>query len=413
MLSLAAKVAYEEGEQRRKWRNRASLYLGQVATKCYIPSGVSATNKTATSRSHHVARDDIAALQIELPNWYWARSGTGPETNGGGNVTVTASIEYPAGVFTQVKWSGATSKVIASGASALSDMIAVTIPNGASFWVRTFVNAVTAIVFCEGNTGFARRDLANGEAYEYSASTTTDKTMGGTVNDVGAASTPIYVPTAIIAYTRRPSFLLIGNSRDWGFTDTHDGSGDLGDICRSLGPSYGYINAGCAGDTFSAFIAGSTQRQALKQYVSHVIIGDAINALRSNGQNKSAATVLTELQSILAFFSDKRRITTTLGGPRSTSSDSWAALNGVNQTADANNAEAAAYNNAIRAGVANSDAYFEIMDQVENVRGQGKWWTTGVAQATTTDGLHSTQLGYLRIKNSGAVDPALLSRVGL
>lgn len=392
---------------------RASIYWGQVATKCYIPSAVSTINKTATSRSHHIARDDISALKIELPNWYWARGTTGPETNGGGNITVTASIEYPAGTFTQVLFSGSSSKVIASGASALSDAVSVSIPNGASFWVRTFVNAVTAIVFCEGNTGFARRDLGNGEAYEYAASGVTDKTMGGTITDAGAASSPIYVPSAIIAQTSNPSVLIIGDSRDWGFTDTLDTSGDLGDLARGLGPSFGYINAACAGDTFSALIAAGTKRQALKQYVSHVVVGDAINSLRSggSGQNKTAATVLTELQSVLGMFSDKRCLTTTCGGPNSTSSDNFATT--ANQAPNTNSAQITAYNDAIRAGVANSAGYFEIADQVESARNSGKWWVTGVANATTTEGLHSTQAGYLRIKNSGAINAALVTRFGL
>lgn len=398
---------------RRRGAPPPSLYWGQVATKCYIPSGVSTTNKVARTRSHHVMRENVTALKLEFANWYWARSTVGPETNGGGNFTITASIEYPAGTFTQVTWAGATSKVIASGASALSDAINVTIPKGASFWVRTFVTAVTAIVFCEGNSGFQRRDLANGEAYQYAASGLTDTTMGGTITDNGAATAPIYVPTAIIGQTRQPSVLIIGDSRDWGFTDTLDSSGDLGDIARSLGPSYGYINAACAGDTFSAFIAAGAKRTALKQYVSHVVIGDAINALRSggSGQNKTAATVLGELQTMLGLFSDKRRLVSTLGGPNPTSSDAFVTT--ANQSPNGNQAQMAAYNDAIRAGVANNDGYFEIADQVESARNSGKWWVNGVANGTTSDGLHSTQASYLRIKNSGAVNPAMLSRAGL
>jgi len=390
-----------------------SLYQGQVATKSRTPTALSTTNKTATSRSHHIARDNITSLKIELPNWYWARSTVGPETNGGGNITYTASIEYPAATFTQVLFTGATSKVVASGASVLSDSVSVSIPSGASFWVRTFANAVTAIVFTDSNSGFAQRDLGNGEAYEYSASTTTDKTMGGTVNDVGAAAAPIFCPTAIVAQTRNPSVLIIGDSRDWGFTDTLDSSGDLGDLARGLGPSFGYINAGCAGDTLSAFNAGSTKRAALQQYCSHVVIGDVINALRASpGQAKTAAAVLIELQTALGLFSTKRCLTTTTGGPgTATSSDNFATT--ANQSVNGNAAAVSAYNDAIRAGVANSLGYFEIADQVESARNSGKWWVTGVANATTTDGLHSTQLGYLRIKNNGAVNTALISRAGL
>lgn len=391
----------------------ASLYLGNVATKVQIPSSRSTTNKQACSRSHHIARDDITELKIELANWYWTRGGTLTETNGGGNITYTASIEYPAGTFTQVKWSGVASKLVASGASALSDYVAVNIPNGASFWVRTYAVAVSAIVFTDSVSGFPRRDLANGEAYEYSVGSTTDKTMGGTINDVGAATAPLFVPTAIVAMTRKPSVLILGDSRDWGFSDVLDSSGDLGDIARSIGPAYGYINAGCAGDTLSGFITAHAKRVALATYCSHVIFGDAINALRSggSGQNKSAATVLGELQTILGYFPTKRCFTTTCGGPSTTSTDSWATT--TNQTVNANSAQIIAYNDAIRAVVANCIGYFEIADQVESSRNSGKWWVTGVALATTADGLHGTQASYLRIKNNGAIDTSLISRAGL
>lgn len=417
MLSLQRKAAYDESDGLRAKsiasRIEGSVYTGQVATRCRIPCNLSATNKQANARTAHIATEKLSTLQVELANWYWARSTVGPETNGGGNITYTASIEYPAGVFKQVLFSGSASAVVASGASVLSDSVGVDIPKGARFWVRTFAVAVTAIVFTDSNTGFPQRDLSNGEAYEYAVSGLTDKTMGGTVNDVGAASAPIFSPTAIVAPTKRPSVLILGDSRDWGFTDIPEDDGDLGDLARSIGKKFGYINAGCAGDTLSAFIAGHTKRAALQQYVSHVVFGDPINALRSggSGQNKTAATVLGELQTILGYFPTKQCITTTPGGPNSTSTDNWATL--ANQTVNANQAQIAAYCAAIRAGVANSIGYWDLMYAVESSRDSGKWWVNGTAQATTTDGLHSTQLGYKRIRDLGVVDLSLISRAGL
>lgn len=390
-----------------------SLYLGVVATKCRIPCNRSTTNKQANARTHHIARDNISALKIVLPNWYWTRGGTLTEAAGGGNITYSASVEYPAGTFTQIKWAGATSLVVASNASGTSDFVNVSIPVGASFWIRSFANAATAIVFTDGNTGFPQRDLANGEAYNYAASGLSDLTMGGTITDVGAASAPICVPLAILAQTRRPSVLIVGDSRDWGFNDTLDASGDLGDIARSVGRSLGYINAGCAGDTFSGFITSHANRAALGAYVSHVVVGDAINCLRAggSGQNQSSATTLGQLQTILGYFSANRRFTSTCGGPNTTTTDNWATT--ANQTVNANNAAIIAYNNAIRAGVANSNGYFEVADQVESARDSGKWFVTGVALESTADGLHTNQIGYLRIKNSNVVNPERFSRAGL
>lgn len=393
-----------------------SLYLGQVATNSRMPTNRSTTNKQANSRTHHIARDDITSLKIELPNWYWVRSTAGPETNGGGNITYSAAVEYPAETFTQILFSGATSAVVSSGNSVLSDYCDVSIPSGASFWIRTYASAVTAIVFSEGNASpyTAQRDNGNGEAYAYAASGVSNLTMGGTItSNITGLSDPVFCPTAIVAMTRKPSVLIIGNSREWGFNDTFDASGDQGDIARSIGASYGYINMGSAGDFCSAFITAHTKRAALQQYVSHVIIGDVINALRAggSGQNKSAVTVLGEVQTILGYFSTKRCYTTTCGGPSTTSTDNWATT--ANQTVNANNAEYTAYNDAIRAGVENCVGYFEIADQVESASNSGKWWVTGVAQATTLEGLHGIQASYLRIKNSGAIDTALINRTGL
>lgn len=389
-----------------------SIYTGQIATKSRIPCNRSTGNKQANARSHHIARDNISRLKIELPNWYWVRSTQGPETNGGGNITYSAAVEYPADTFTQILFSASATTVVASGSSILSDWCDVAIPRGAAFWIRTFANAVTAIVFNDSNSGYPQIDLANGEAYNYAASGLSDLTMGGTITDIGAASAPILSPTAIVAETRIPSVLILGDSREWGFTDLHDGSGDLGNLARSIGVAYGYINAGCAGDTLSAFITTHTKRAALQSYVSHVVFGDAVNALRAggSGQNKSAATVLGEIQTILGYFPTKRCLTATTY-PQTTSSDSWATT--ANQTLDANQAALVTYNDAIRAGVANSVGFFDVSDQIESARNSGKYRVNGAANAYTTDGLHTTQLGYLAIKNSGTVDVNKISRAGL
>ncbi|PBB68134.1 hypothetical protein CK228_13575 [Mesorhizobium sp. WSM4312] len=394
----------------------ASLYMGQVATRCRIPTNSSTTNKQANSRTYHIARDDITSLKIELPAWYWYRTSTKLETNVTGSITYTASIEYPAGTFTQVKFGGANSG-IATGSAApagtplLSDWVNVNIPNGAGFWVRTFANATHAIVFADASAGtnFWTCDFANGEAYEYAASGVTDKTMGGTlVPNKTTNDAAIFHPTAIVGMTRKASVLLIGDSRVAGFGDFFNAAGDTGELARSIGPSLAYINAGSAGDTLSEFIASSTQRKALQQYCSHVVVQTAINALRSGtGQNKTAATVLAEQQTILGYFAGKGRFTTTTE-PCTTSNDSWASPTG--QTLNTNVAQITAYNDAIRAGVAGSLGYFEIADVSETARNSGKWKSDGTASKWTADGLHASPFGYASIQSSGAVDPSRFTR---
>jgi hypothetical protein len=389
----------------------ASLYLGQVATKCRIPTNLSTTNKQANSRTYHIARDDITSLKIELPAWYWYRTSTKTEIGVTGNISYKAAIEYPAGVFTQVLFAGATSGLATGTVPLLSDWVNVNIPNGAGFWVRTYAVATHSIVFSDATSGsnFWTCDFANGEAYEYAASGITDKTMGGTLTPNKTTNdAAIFHPSAIVANTRKPSVLLIGDSRVAGFGDFFNAAGDSGELARSLGPAMGYINAGSAGDSLSEFIASSTRRQALQQYCSHVVVQTAINALRSGtGQNKTAAAVLAEQQTILGYFASKVRFTSTTS-PSSTSSDLWATATG--QTLNSNAAQIAAYNDAIRAGVAGSSGYFEIADVIETARNSGKWKFDGTASKWTADGLHASPFGYASIQSSGAVDPTRFVR---
>jgi hypothetical protein len=393
--------------------NVGTPYLGQVATNSRLPTNRSTTNKQANARTSHIARDAITSLQIELGNWYWVRSTAGPETAGGGNQTWSAAVEYPEGVIAgQFLWTGATTRVIASGSQALSDAVAVNIPKGARFWLRTFVNAVTAITFSEGNTGFKQIDLANGEAYSYAASGLSDLTMGGTITDVGAVSGPIYVPQAIVAQTKRPSFLFIGDSRTWGFTDNYSGNSvGLGELARYIGERFGYINMGSAGDTYSAFNAANTHRSGLKQYVSHVVIAGGINSLRSggSGQNKSAATVLGELQTTIGLFTDVEKVITCTVAPNT--SGAWTLVDGSDQTLNANAAAIQTYNEAIRAGVANSDGFFEIAAPISHATVAQKWLADGSVATFTTEGLHEKQAGYELLANTPASFPdAALAR---
>lgn len=394
-----------------------SLYQGVVATKCTIPTNSSTTNRFGNSRSHHVARDIISALRIELPNWYWYRAGTiggtQVETNGTGTVTYRASVEYPEGVFTQILWGGVADVVCAAGASVLSDMTAVAIPAGAAFWIRIHLAATSRMVFVDGIASPVTRvvDPGAGDAFEYGSTAQPDKTMGGTITATSVAdAAPILRPTAIVGMTRKPSILLIGDSKCWGFGDTPSAGSDAGEIARGLGPLFGYINAASAGDFLSAYIAANAKRTALKQHVSHVVVQTAINALRQggSGQNKTAATVLAEQQTILGLFSDKRRLTVTTA-PQSASSDGWATV--ASQTVNANSAQIVAFSDAIRVGVAGSLGYFDVADHYESARNSGRWKAPGF----TSDGLHSTVSGYQGIAASEvyAAAATMINRAGL
>jgi hypothetical protein len=382
-------------------------YTGMVATKCRIPYTSNSTNKQFNSRSHHRARASISSLQLVLPNWYWEYLSTRLETNPGSSATVSASIEYPAGTFTQVLFGGSANGTIANGGNITSDAVSVAIPDGADFWVRVWFRTTGSIIFVGrlNSTAYSCVDVGNGEAMEYGV-TVSDKTMSGTITATTPGDTgPMYYPVGIIGTTTRPAIFIDGDSRTWGFWDQHDASGDFGEIARSIGPHYGYVNVGSWGEGFaSANAAGNySKRIAMLSWCSHVVSARGINALRQGGENKSAATVQGEAQTFWAKFAGKPVWHTTLI-PVSASSDNWATL--ANQTQNAQAAQIAAFNDYVRGRPSPLAGYFELADVIESGRNSGKWKVTGVANAFTADGVHENQGGYLEIRNSGAIGPA-------
>lgn len=387
------------------------LYLGQVATATRIPSMYNAGARQSMSRSPHIARDSIAGLQIVIPNWYWGRANNTlnnalENTTSGNTATFEASVEYPAGTFTRITFGGSNSVSAASGTNTVSDVAAVSIPNGARFWVRIYGVWPVGLVYWDV------MDSVNGGAFTFAASVA-NQVMGGTVvNTNGAGSAkmdqqynpPGFGPAAIIAQTRVASVLLVGDSRCNGFGDTFDSSGDLGEVARSVGATLPYINLGCYGDTVGQANGSYTLRGSFAQYTSHVIVETGINDI---GGGASAASVLSRQQTMYAKFSGKPIYQTTLS-VRSASTDSWATL--ANQTVDANNAVRVSVNAAIRAVPANLAGYFEVADAVESARDSGKYKVTGSTFGYTVDGVHENVTGYLAIKTAGGIDPTVLTR---
>ena len=111
-------------------------------------------------RSYHVAMDNISSLQLVLI--------------GEANASDTASIEYPAGTFTQVKFGGSATGTVPSGGILTSDSVSVTIPKGATFYVRRYHVAPTNVGIYTGGI-----DIPGGDALHYGASGIADQTMGG------------------------------------------------------------------------------------------------------------------------------------------------------------------------------------------------------------------------------------------
>lgn len=376
-------------------------YTGLIATRCLAPITLNTTNKQLMSRSPHYARTAITSLQIVIPNWYVLPSGAHGETGSGDDATVTASIEYPAGVFTQILFGGSASGTVPNGGQLLSDVCTVTIPDRALFWVRIFWDGGSGGVLTVGHDldGTSRP----GCGLEVAVSGLTDKTLAGTVT----AADNEFSPVAIIGTTDRASVVIVGDSIGLGDTakETNgDVAGDFGVVARSIGPHYAYASLCQNGDQGEDFVASHTNRAALFQYASHLICEYGSNDLYT--VNASAAVVLATLQTIWGYMTalgaGKYAYQTTIT-PRTASTDSWATTGNQSQISATVNARRIDLNGQIRALPAGLTGYSEVADAVETARDSGVWRVTGAANGYTADGIHPNTPGSMLVVFGGGV----------
>lgn len=380
-------------------REFMQAYLGQVASRCFVPTTGGSANKQLMARSRHIASDNIDGPQLVYVNW-WATTG-GIETAGGADCTYSASIEYPIGTVTRVTFGGSNSGVCVDGGQIVSDVAALKIPKGAVFFVRTFQNHPGGILFANrsalNNVGAAVP--ASGEWWDYGV-TSTDYTGSATnINNKGVGN--FFAPAAIIGLTTRPSFVIVGDSRSTPiatYETLPNAVGGIGECERSLCKSFGTINVSISGDSFVNALTNFVRRATLAQYASHVIIELGINGFTLG---RTAAQTLADLSLLTAKFPNQTVFAATVS-PKSTSTDAWATTG--NQTADAtSNAARIAYNDALRTGqhTASIAGFVEIADQVESARNSGIWKATGVANGYTFDGLHESSGGFAAIELAG------------
>lgn len=365
-------------------------YVGQVATRCFIPDSTFASVTGWNARTAHYARDNITSLQVLFPNWYVPPAAS--ETSQGGTKTITASIEYPAGTYRQLKFSGSTSIVTADGASAISDPLAVDIPAGALFFTKCYqVNAV-GIQFC--SAGSPAINLALGDMLN---NTNADETLTASVDGAVGVIAP---PAAIFARTRRPSIGIIGSSRSMGFKDaTVDATGNTG-YCRLFGDRFAYTNMAVSSDTMLAVTTSTKRLALLRTYCSHLWIDPGLNDLNGGA---SAATVLGYITSVAATWSKYSKVIVNDEGPFTTSTDSWSTT--VNQTASALEAGRVALNTSI-GGLLGYNQIVRVA-ALDTVSGSAfAWVNNGGAFAFTPDGIHENTAQLLVIKASNPFDAA-------
>lgn len=358
-----------------------------VATRTYFSWLFNSTNKQVMARNSHLSFEALSSIRLVFCNSYvdtnnntntWAELGTG------GAMSITASLEYPAGTFTQIKFSTIAAGSVPNNGCLVSDATTVSVPANTQYWSRIWTSG-SGIIY---NTTWGNASL--GDRLRLGVSGITDQTMSGTVsNDNPNWSLP---PVAIIQSTQRQSFCAIGTSRTSGVGDLVDSSGNTGVQARSIGTGYPYIMMGVPGDKASYWVVSHTNRAA----VVNAYCSAASVELGTNDDVSQLATLEANLQSIWGYFPTKRVYAVTTA-PDTTSSDSWATAG--NQTVAVNFASLNSYLTG------KPSPLFGVFDVAPVLGSSNKWKVNGAANYLTADGLHPSQAGYLLVQSSGQVSP--------
>lgn len=381
-------------------------YFGQVSTRAFLPDNVNTNYLQLRARRAHFARDNILCPVLRFPNYCvdssaggqtWAEKGTGSTT------ALTAAIEYPSGVFTQVTFGGGASVVMADLSTTDSDPVPIFIPNGAQFWVRTFLQNGVSLPNA-GSLGMSTVPgiPSIGDFCDTATSGLTDNTMGG--GYTSSTNTQAYGPCGIFAWTEKPSILVFGDSLTFGENDTGDSSGDLGETCRAIGSKYAYMSYGIRGDDCTHWWQHSTLRRAAIPYCSHIVFQLGVNDFI---HGRSAAQCSADTTSSLALITGLKPTYLTTLLPSASSTDNYATL--VNQTAVSWNPGRVTENDRRRQVPPGVISVFDIASIIESSLDSGLI-KAGVGYFTNSSSIHPVQAGYLAIKNSGVIQLSAFRR---
>lgn len=361
-----------------------SKYLGQVATRCQVSNTFDTQPGTTwgMSRTVHWARENINGLTAIYPAFYLDANNN--EANNAGTTTFKCGLEYPLGTNATLNAEGTVS--VSGGLATLTFPNAV-IPVGALFAMRPLVTNPNVVPY---KSFTLSNGCAAGEGYVKGSGTPNDLTVSGAITSIGGFNNSrAFYPVALLSQTRRPSVLVLGDSRAFGQGDVpSDISADLGNVPRIIGPQFGYSNMSVPSVKASDFLTHTnTSRLAMASWFSHVICQLGTNDLVASA---TAAAVAGSRTSIYALFPNNICIGTTLE-PIAASTDSWATT--ANQTGTA---VFLTFNNLVRAGITGESFYIDISDTVDPNRAniwsvaRNPYATSGTALFSTADGTHAT-----------------------
>lgn len=373
-------------------------YLGNVATRTMVPNNGTNSVFGLSSRRVHFLRDSVTSIQLVIPNFCVGQASSWAEVTSTGVVQVRGSILYN-GTFFQAKFGGNVTYSGSGSPFIVSDPIAISAPAGATVssncWLFNTVGGGMAYnVWASGNPG-----EYPGDGFDFSLSSgvpPADQTMSPTFTSNGLWNGQNMLgPIALLSQTTRPSIYLIGDSRCSGAGDVYDSSGDLGELARSIGPSFAYINAGSEGDALSFWLSSHAARSQFAAWCSHAVLQAGVNDITGGTTPATVASNRALVRSAINLPMWETTLPT-----ETSSTDNWTTTG--NQTAIANPANRTTFNTGVRAGSTGMKGYFDIASVTD---ASGVWNANGTtAKLWTPDGIHESQFANIQIKNSGVVN---------
>lgn len=391
------KFYYVDGAGKKWWG--AEALVQATASPAIIPTtGILVANRgmyhtasvaltaPATYRKSYWAHPDGAISNIKTVDLNrWAASGQPATTYSAGAAhDIKRYIEYPAGVFYPVTWSGAGTVTVASGARLVSDAVAgLTIPAGAQFWIRTVYLTSGTFPVMELPANATTIGVDDGSVSSDSGNSGTIP-ASGSVNSRGCQAI-----IGDVAATAARSFVIIGDSLTSGTGDTTS-CGPLhssGWVARLLDQhGWPYMKWGRGGQSLQDQVTVSATMNAdLALFgFSDVIIQSGINDLSL--QSRTKAQIEADIQTIIALSSIAgKRIWKATIGPRTTSTDAWATLANQTPAVDGNMADLTGLNADIRAGLPGIYGVLEMADAAMSARDSN---LHKAPPAGTADGVH-------------------------
>lgn len=368
-----------------------TTHLAPVFTRGRVTNQIQVGAGELQTRYHVQSTDTInGEIQLTLANFYVDNSGL--EVAPGGTATVTASLEYPAGVCSPVTFP--SGGVIPNGGT-ITGTVTASVPNGADAWWRVHFSGLAGLIY------FSGQDVANGEGLAFGV-TVPDQTVDCT--PVISGTGVMYPIAAASAQTMKPTVCITGDSIGFGTNDGFTGTTSLlGAIERSI-PTVGFVNTSTPSNFATGYIASHTGRNAIINASGCTTLIDQLGSNDILAGGKTAAQTVALKQTIWSYFPGKWIAVPTLE-PVANSTDNWMTL--VNQTpVPLCPTEVVSFNNLIRAFPAGMNQLLELSNVWSSSVDSCKWTVTPTPPYTT-DGLHPSVSGYALVPPSGAINPAL------